>query len=435
MSAAPIERAPPHIEAATEQLKAAISAVDRRTIDEQTTPWPEIEKSIIKLLGGAFNIQRADHQAVALGLAGIYAARLISQHQAFWFPNREALEGAALGFPEAVLVVSPFGAVAEALSRGDLSKLDIFAKDIGGSLTRARFSATAPSAVAKLTAEDYRHLFDPSFVQFVAIDLTKAKAAWDANVGQLIADVRSALSRAGARLPKEAHALVEARVITVLQRLDPGKKLREEAEKAPRVFELMTHLFASVGVSGLAPEEFWDGVVFPLVQIGVPANFPPLEADDVTAFSKGLDPLLLFADLVPYRTSAPEDGPLGAFAPTDISLLDPAVPAAAAVRLVKVNPQRLKPLLDGLDPGAFRDVLKRFTEHLQQELGKAIPAKPASSMLLEPAVKLLEDLKRLWKSEGALALCMRHLTEAEAGLEPALGELRAVLQGPRIILL
>src|SRR6516225_546495 len=106
MSATSLQGASPQIRSAIEQLKAAIRSVD----------------------GGAINIQRADHQAVALGLAGIYAARLISQHQAFWFPNREALEGAALGFPEALLVISPFGAVAEALSRGDLPKLDAFAK-------------------------------------------------------------------------------------------------------------------------------------------------------------------------------------------------------------------------------------------------------------------------------------------------------------------
>src|SRR5262247_1010830 len=87
MSASSLQGAPPQIRSAIEQLKAAIRSVDGRAIDEHSTPWREIEKSIIKLLGGAFNFQRADHQAVALGLAGIYAARLISQHQAFWFPT------------------------------------------------------------------------------------------------------------------------------------------------------------------------------------------------------------------------------------------------------------------------------------------------------------------------------------------------------------
>jgi hypothetical protein len=433
MSATRAQLVPPHIAAATEQIKAAIRAVDGRSIDEQSTPWVEIEKSIIKLLGGAFKIDRPDHQAIALGLAGIYAARLIQQQNAFWFPNREAVEGAALGFPEALLVVSPFGAVAESLSRGDLAKLDGFAKEIAASLAQARFSAAANGARTKLGPDDYQRIFDPSFVQFVGIDSGKAKTASDASVSQLIADLRDALSRAGARFPSDLRTLLEARLIAVLQRLDPTKKLREQAENAPRVFELMTHLFATASASGLAPEEFWEGVVFPLLHVGVPKDFPPLESDDLNAFAKGMDPLLLFVDLIPYRTSAPEDGPLGAFAPGEVSLLDPSVPPAAAVRLVKLDPTRLKSLLSEFDPGAVRDAVKRFTEHLQQKLGK--PAPVAVSPLLDPALSLLGDLKRLSTGEGGAVLSMRHLTEAEAALEPALSELRKVLQGPRIILL
>jgi len=433
MSASSPQGAPLQIRAAIEQLKAATRSVGGLPIDELSTPWREIEKSIIKLLGGAFSIQRADHQAVALGLAGIFAARLISQHQGFWFPNREALEGAAIGFPEALLVVSPFGAVVEALSRGDLSRLDLVAKEIATSLAQVRFSPAAGGSPTRLTAEDYRHIFDPSFVQFVAIDPTKAKGAADAKVGEVILGLRNAISRAGARIPNEARALIDARIIAALERLDGSKALREQAARAPRVFELVTHLFASVGVSGLAPEEFWEGVVFPLLHIGVPTDFPPMESEDIAAFSKGLDPLLLFADVIPYRTSAPEDGPLGAFAAGEISLFDPAVPASM-VRLLKLNPGRLQSLLDALDLHALQTTVQRFTDHLEQRAGRPPAGNPRSSALLKPAVELLADLQRLWKTAGATT-CMRHLTEAEAALEPSVSELRTTLQGPRIILL
>ncbi len=434
MLATDSQDAPPHIASAIEQIKSAIRSVDGRSIDELTTPWAEIEKSIIKLLGGAFRIDRADHQTVALGLAGMYAARLIQEHQAFWFPNREALEGAALGFPEALLVVSPFGAVAEALSRGDLPKLDAFASEIAASLAQARFSATGSNTLTKLGPDDYQRIFDPSFVQFVAVDPTKAKTVWDTNVARLITDLRDALSRAGARFPKEARTLVEARIITVLQRLDPARKLREQAEKAPRVFELMTHLFATVDASGLAPEEFWAGIVFPLLHIGAPAEFPPVEDEDLKAFGKGMDALLLFVDLIPYQTSAPEDGPLGAFGARDVSLLDPAMPPSSAARLVKVDPKRLAPLLNALQPGPIREAVNKFTRYLEQK-GNAAPVQSGGSPLLEPALNLLEDLKKLWSVQGGSVVGMRHVTEAEASMEPALAELRKVLQGPRIILL
>ena len=66
MSASSPQAAPLQIRAAIEQLKAATRSVGGLPIDELSTPWREIEKSIIKLLGGAFSIQRADHQAVSL---------------------------------------------------------------------------------------------------------------------------------------------------------------------------------------------------------------------------------------------------------------------------------------------------------------------------------------------------------------------------------
>src|SRR5712692_9703806 len=333
--------APPTIVVALEQLKDGVRAVDRREIDELKTPWVEIERSIIKLLGGAFQVQKPDHQAIALGLSAVFAARLASEHQAFWFPMRESIEGGALGFPEALLVVSPFGAVAEALSHGNLVRLDDVSKELRQSLAKARFSATAPAGLAKLTPEDFQRLFDPGFVQFFELDGAKAKAAWESKPPQLLREIKDALSRAGDKLPTEARRQLEARMVSVLQRLDPSKGLLEQGERAPRVIELATHLFAAVDATGLAPEEFWQEVVLPLLFIGVPGEFPPVDQQDLAAFPKGLDPLLLFVDLIPYRISAPDDGFLGAFAQGDASLLHPSLAAAGAVRVLKLNGDRL----------------------------------------------------------------------------------------------
>jgi hypothetical protein len=427
------QSAPPHIAAATEQLKLAIRNVDRRTIDEQTTPWAEIEKSVIKLLGGAFKLERGDHQAIALGLAGIYAVRLIHEQHGFWFPNREALEGASLGFADALRVVSPFGAVVEALASANLSRLDAFAKEIRRSVGQARFAGGA-AGVAKLGPEDYQRIFDPGFVQFVNIDIAKAAKAWDAKPNQLTADLRDALSRAGSRISAEVRTLFEAQFISVLQHLDRAKSLKQQTERAPRVLHLMTHLFATVDASGIAPEEFWDGLVFPLLYIGAPSDFPPIEAGDLRAYRSGMDPLLLFADLIPYRTSAPEDGPLGAFAASELSLLDPTLPPAAAARLFKLDPSRLKTLLESFDPSAVRSAIQRFASYVEQKVGGSQGSSAASPML-EPALRLLSDLKRVAAGAPGQVFCMRQATEAEAALEPATAELRKAMQGPRIILL
>src|SRR5258708_37002259 len=90
--------APLQIELAVKQLKQAIDAIERREVDLEKASWTEIEKSIIKLLGGAFRVERPDHQAIALGVSGLLAGHFSQQPGPFWFPNWEGLEGSGVGF-------------------------------------------------------------------------------------------------------------------------------------------------------------------------------------------------------------------------------------------------------------------------------------------------------------------------------------------------
>src|SRR5688572_24095000 len=95
---------PPQVEAARRHLDEDLKQADQ-ALDSATASWAEIEKSVIKLLGGPFRIEQPEHQLIALGLAGIFADRLEKEAGAFWFPNRDAQEGASLGFPDAVIVL------------------------------------------------------------------------------------------------------------------------------------------------------------------------------------------------------------------------------------------------------------------------------------------------------------------------------------------
>src|SRR5438105_4617629 len=139
---------PPQMELARQQLAQEIEQVDQKKVDPTSTPWGQIEKSVIKLLGGAFAMNKAEHQAVAMGLSAFFAARLEKDVGAFWFVNRESIEGAVLGFPEALIMLSPLGAVVQALTRANLARLDEIEKDIRNSLAQVKFSA-GPAAVGQ----------------------------------------------------------------------------------------------------------------------------------------------------------------------------------------------------------------------------------------------------------------------------------------------
>ncbi|WP_224241453.1 hypothetical protein [Hyalangium gracile] len=428
---------PQHVHQAQAQLSAALEKAEGKPVDLLKAPWAEVEKGVIKLVGGQFQPNRPEHQALALGLAGAFAGRMIAEHRAFWFPNRDSPEGATLGFPEAIIMLSPFGAVMDSLSQGKLAKLEDLGADIRRSLGQVRFGANPAGSLGsppRLGPADYQRLFDPGFLQFVVLDPAKAKTTFESKPDSLARDVKDALGRTQPPLPKEAREQFEGQIVSSLQRLDASKSLADQVERAPRLVELMAHMVATVGGTGCAPEEFWAEIVLPLLFIGVPQQFPPLDEDEVEAFNQGAEPLALFVDVVPHAHKAPEEGLLGAFEMTDIGLPHPAFQKVGALRLIQINPARLKGLLEQFDPSKTEDVVKRFTQYVAEKAGKSKTDESSQGKeMLQAALMLLTDLKRaVTATQGPL--CLRRLTEAEAASEQALALVRRALQGGRIIL-
>jgi hypothetical protein len=426
---------PQHVHQAQLQVAGALEKAEGKPLDLLKAPWPEVETAVIKLLGGQFQVNRPEHQTVALGLAGAFAMRLIQEHGAFWFPNRDSPEGATLGFPEAIIMLSPFGAVMDSLQQGKLARLEDLAADIRRSLGQQRFGTNPAQALGgqapKMGPVDYQRLFDPGFLQFVVLDPNKAKTALETKPDALARDVRNALGRTQPPLPKEAQQQFEGQIVQSLQRLDTTKPMMDQAERAPRLAELMAHLFATVGGTGSAPEEFWHDIVLPLLFIGTPASFPPLDEDEVEMFKQGADPLPLFVDVVPHAHQAPDEGLLGAFEMTDIGLVHPGFARVGALRLIRINPSRIKPLLEKFDANATADAIKRFGEHVALAAGKPATETNEGKQMLQAALTLLTDLKRALAQGGEL--CLRRLTEAEAASEQALAVVRKALQGSIII--
>ncbi len=428
---------PPHVLQAQSQLAAALEKSEGRPVDLLKAPWAEVEKAVLKLLGGQFQLNRQDHQAVALGVAAAFASRMAVEHNAFWFPNRDSPEGATLGFPDAIIMLSPFGAAVDAMGQNQLARLEELSADIRRSLGQVRFGANPAAALGggqpKLGPADYQRLFDPGFLQFVVLDPAKAQNTFDAKPDGLARDVKDALGRTQPPLPEEARQQFEGQIVTSLSRLDPSRSLSDQAERAPRLVELMAHMVATVGGTGCAPEEFWGEIVLPLLFIGVPQNFPPLDEEELEAFNQGAEPLALFVDIIPHAHPAPEEGLLGAFDMKEVGLPHPAFQRVGAVRLLQLSPTRIKGLLEQFDADKMADAVKRFTQYLSEKAGKPVQESPQGKEMMQAAMLLLTDLKRAVTSAPGM-LCLRRLTEAEAASEQALALVRRALQGGRIIL-
>lgn len=424
---------PPQLEAAFQQVSAVLEKATESKIDLLKAPWAEVEQAVIKVLGGPFKPNQPEHQVVALGLAAALGDRLHVEHQAFWFPYRETPEGASLGFPEALIMLAPFGAVMDALMAGKLERLDEVVKTIRTSLAQAKFGAGGGQPM-RLSPEDYMRLFDPAFVQLVAMDPAKAKQTWGATPEKLSIDLRDAVARA-AKLPPEVKKQLEQQLLGALGRLEAGKPVLAQVARAPRVVETMGLLFGASMATGPAAEEFWNDVVMPLLFVGAPAAFPPLDEEEVNAAKQGVDPLFIFLDVVPHQFKAPEDdGLMGAFPASSLQLPAPEFGAVQQIRLIKVGLEAVKEPLAAFDPAKTRDALKRFGEHLAQKAGpvQATQGAQEAKMMLDAAMTLLGDLKAAVAS--GKELYVRRLTEAEAASEPALEQVRQALSAPRIIL-
>jgi len=426
---------PPQLAAARAQLEAVLEQVEKRKVDLLTAPWAEIEKSVIKVLGGPFALDQPEHQVIALGLAAGFGARLAIEHKAFWFPSRESPEGAAIGFPDALIMLSPFGAVLDALMASKLERLDDVAKDIRTSLAQVKFGAGAAMGQPKLSAGDYQRLFDPGFVQVIAVDPQKALAAWNTPPNRLALDVKDSLGRLGNKLPDQVKQQLEAQLVQALQRLEPGKPLIEQLTRGPRVAELVGHLWGAAQNTGSAPEEFWQDVVMPLVYIGSPEKFPELDDESLAAAKQGVHPFFLFLDVVPFQTPAPEDdGLLGAFPASTLALPHKAFEQVGNVRLIKVGVDAVKAPIEKFDPAKTRAAIAKFGEYLKTQGGAAVAeqGKAEAEQMMSAALSLLEEFKKIVTS--GKDVYVRRLTEAEAGAESAMSLLRGALQGPRIIL-
>ena len=104
-----------------------------------------------------------------------------------------------------------------------------------------------------------------------------------------------------------------------------------------------------------------------------------------------------------------------------------------ALRLIQVNVDRLRPLLEKFDGQQTLAAVKRFADYAAEKAGQPAAQSPQGDEMLKAAVMLLTDLKRS-VTEAKGQVCLRRLTEAEAASEQALALVRRALQGPRIIL-
>ncbi len=416
---------PPQIKIALEQLQTTLTAAGYPSLDPLTASWAELEPAIHKVLDGTFQASHPGHRLLSLRLGALFGERLARAGRGFWFVQSEAMAGLALGFPDVVFTVSPFTVVTMALVKNSLAGLETAAAKILEDRNEAKAREASPKA---LTPADYQRTMDPSFIEFLALDEKRAHAAWELSPRRLIQELKDALFRA--QLSKQTAAWLETSVLSELRELDQNQRLIDQAERAPRAIERVGELFAGRYGTGLTTESGWSQVALRLLSVDA-TQTATIRPQALAAIKKGAGPLVAFLHEMPKLPDAPQEGILGLFQPAQLSAPHPQLAGLQTLRLVRVNPRPLLPLLQKFQEKALREALEAFLPRLQEAVGAPTALSAQERALFDEALgfcKRLQDTLALAVSQK-LDLCVRRGTEQEGYTGGSKAELRAAVQG------
>ena len=251
------ETTPPIFEQALAHLTDACKEYGVESFDPLRTPFAKLQA----LVG------RVPHNGLLIVLGAMLGKRITEEHGAFWFPQREAPLGAALGLPDALLAIAPLDLVDEALRAGSLEQLDRSEAALRDDIAKASGEI---ALTEQLVPDDYRALFDPAFVYFLVVDPARVAEALAMSAGAALEQLRGALARAAvlSTAPTVRESL-DAVWAVPLAHLAPDVTLADHASRGElatsRTVESFVRLYAGVASSGAADEAFWADAVFPLV--------------------------------------------------------------------------------------------------------------------------------------------------------------------------
>ena len=333
--------------------------------------WAELGPALRALWPGAFEPENPAHRDRPLALWGLAGLRMARAHGGLWFPHREVVGGAAVGFPGTAEVYLPPPALDALLGSGKLEEgLDRAEHALGERLARG-----LPVTGAPRTKADFQCLFDAGQMQVLALDVSGLERLLRFTPEVLL----DALFDAGAVTRPDLAPLALRHVFEPLARLPPEIPLGLHAASAPRLLEDLALLFAGSAFTLPVAEELWIDVALPLLKV-MPGGDAASGMGAAPAGGRdALERLLATAD-----ASEGPAGFLGFFSAAEVHPVLPELPVASAPRLFQVSTEALKVRLSALDEPALRRAHRR--------LAAPGPDAPGPDELFEEGLGLLAEL-------------------------------------------
>jgi hypothetical protein len=241
----------------------------------------------------------------------------------------------------------------------------------------------------RFLAQHYIRLHTVPLGQWMAMDFPRLGKLWAEEPCSALIE---AIKESGPRLGPSNAPVVE-QVVAALSRANPAVPVAQQTNDRG-LFEAIAQIVGLRRATAPVAIDILERVVMPLMHVGMPEGFPPLDEDDLGDLRKGVELFAFFVDVVPHKHQADDEGFLGTIPHEQLS-----TPYADRNQLevgkgdwVVVNPAHFAPMVADFDPQKMLDKYDAFVQYVG-----SVPDAPRrrddGRMLAETAIRALADLK------------------------------------------
>jgi hypothetical protein len=330
------------------------------------------------------------HQDLWFQLGAWIGETLKDRHGGFWLLATDDPHNWRIGFSKILLEIAPHQFAEKLLRSGEG-----FGRRMVSEIERIRQAHDAQAEAEggkskdKYGPQHYARLHTVPLAQWLVLDLARIRSLWSEKPA---GELREAVQKEGKKLSAQ-NAPVLARLDEAFSQLDATKPAGEQQVER-NLYEAVAQIVGLRRATQPVAVDMVEKIVLPTVHMGIPAQFPPLGADDIEAIKKGTDLYAVFVDVVPYANQAEEGGFLGTFSPKDMSTPYPDRQNLEVGKgdWVVINPTTLKPLLDKFEPQRLLRKYEEFVAYVRQQEG--VPRLPDTGRkLAEGVMRAVLELK------------------------------------------
>ncbi|RMH45203.1 MAG: hypothetical protein D6689_00410 [Deltaproteobacteria bacterium] len=314
---------------------------------------------------------------------------LKARHGGHWLIPSDDPHTWRMGFSKILLETAPF-AFAEALLRSGPGA----AKQLISEIERLRKlheeqAEKDGGPIDRFTAQHYVRLHTIPLGQWMVMDLKALERLWNrATTRDLAKQVRVHGKKLG-----ERNAPFIDQIVGALEQLDPDKPAG--AQTVDRgLFEAIAQIIGLRRTTAPVAIDVIEKFVLPAIHMGVPDQFPPLDADDLAALRKGIELFALFIEVTPFKYPADDDGFLGIIPKDELSspYRDRTNLDVGKGDWVIVNPKRFKRMLLDFDSKRMLDKYDEFVRYVRAN-PKAPRRRDDGRFLAETVVNAIADFR------------------------------------------